>query len=176
MIDEDGTQLGIMDASVALSRAQAQGLDLVEVAPNADPPVCKILDYGKYRYELDVKAKEARKKQAHTSLKEMRFRPKISSHDYETKRRHVERFLSEGAKVKVMLWFRGREMAHTELGGEILDRLAGDLSEVGVVEVPPKLDGRNMTMVLAPVRGAGAKGGDQGSSKDDSGSSQAAGG
>lgn len=135
-----------------MQRAQDLDLDLVEVAPQADPPVCKLMDYGKWKYEQDVRAKEARKKQSQIKVREIRLRPKISSHDYDTKRRHVERFLGEGSKVKVAVWFRGREMAHTELGAKLLERMSGELNEVSQVEVPPKLDGRNMIMVLAPLK------------------------
>ena len=142
--------MGIVDLTVAQTRANDKGLDLVEVASQADPPVCKILDYGKWKYEQDVKAKEARKKQAHVSVKEMRFRPKISTHDFDTKKRHITRFLSEGHKVKIMVWFRGRERAHTDLGRQVLVRLADELGEAAQVEVPPKLDGWNMSMVLSP--------------------------
>lgn len=141
-----------MPTAQALARAQELDLDLVEVAPQADPPVCRLLDFGKWKYEQDVRAKESRKRQSQVVVKEMKFRPKISGHDYEVKRRHVERFLSEGSKVKVTIMFRGREMAHTELGAKLLERLAGDLAGVGNIEVVPKLDGRNMVMVLAPVR------------------------
>ena len=152
MVGHDGSQLGIMDVQRALQQAQDLDLDLVEVAPQAQPPVCKIMDYGKWKYEQDVKAKEARKRQSHVKVREIRLRPKISQHDFDTKRRHVERFLNEGSKVKVAVWFRGREMAHTDLGQKLLDALAADISEVGTVEVPAKLDGRNMIMVLAPAK------------------------
>jgi translation initiation factor IF-3 len=141
-----------MELSRALQHAQDLDMDLVEVAPNVEPPVCKVMDYGKYKYEQDVKEKEARKKQQHVKVREIRFKPKISRHDFETKRRHVERFLNEGSKVKVAVWFRGREMAHTELGMKLLDVLAEEVQEVGTVETPAKLDGRNMIMVLSPVK------------------------
>jgi translation initiation factor IF-3 len=127
-------------------------LDLVEVAPQADPPVARIMDYGKYKYERDVKLKEARKKQSRTGLKEIKFRPKIDPHDYGTKKGHVVRFLSAGNKVKITIMFRGREMAHTELGRKILDRLVADLGETVVVEMMPKQEGRNMIMVIAPSK------------------------
>lgn len=142
--------MGVVDIEVAQTRATDRGLDLVEVAANADPPVCKILDYGKWKYEQDVKAKEARKKQAHVQVKEMRFRPKISPHDFDTKKRHIERFLSDGNKVKIMVWFRGRERAHTELGRDVLEKLADELGDLAQVDVAPKLDGWNMSMVLSP--------------------------
>ena len=134
----------------ALRQAQALDLDLVEVAPQANPPVCRIMDYGKFKYERDVRQKEARKKQSRSGLKEIKFRPKIDPHDYATKKGHVERFLKGGNKVKVTIMFRGREMAHTELGRKILDRLVGDLGETIVVESMPKQEGRNMIMVISP--------------------------
>jgi translation initiation factor IF-3 len=122
------------------------------VAPQANPPVCRIMDYGKYKYERAMRQKEARKKQARVEVKEIKFRPKIDRHDYETKKGHVLRFLGHGARVKVTIMFRGREMAHTELGQRILDRLVEDLDGLATVDQPPKLDGRNMVMVIAPVR------------------------
>jgi translation initiation factor IF-3 len=128
----------------------------------ADPPVCRILDYGKFKYQESIRAKEARRKQASVTVKEIKFRPKIGVHDYETKKGHIERFLGSGNRVKVTVWFRGREMAHTELGERILRRLTEELSEIATVETFPKLDGRNMTMMLAPIRGrkeAGKPGG-----------------
>ena len=127
-------------------------LDLVEVAPQAQPPVCRIMDYGKFKYERDIRQKEARKKQARIEVKEIKFRPKIDPHDYATKKGHVERFLRAGARVKVTIMFRGREMAHTELGRKILDRLVEDLKPMAQVETYPKLDGRNMVMVIAPTK------------------------
>jgi translation initiation factor IF-3 len=143
-----------MPTATALARAKELDLDLVEVAPQADPPVVRIMDFGKWKYEQDVRAKESRKKQSQVIVKEMKFRPKISDHDFSIKKGHVERFLEEGDKVKVTIMFRGREMAHTELGARLLDRLARELSEISQVEAAPKQDGRNMTMVLAPHRGA----------------------
>ncbi len=133
-------------------------LDLVEVAPQASPPVCRIMDYGKYKYERDIRQKEARKKQSKVEVKEIKFRPKIDPHDYATKKGHVERFLRAGARVKVTIMFRGREMAHTELGRRILDRLVEDLSDLAVVEAVPKQDGRNMVMVIAPTKKPPTKG------------------
>lgn len=127
-------------------------LDLVEVAPQENPPVCRIMDYGKFKYERAVRQKEARKRQARIEVKEIKFRPKIDRHDYETKKGHVIRFLQAGARVKVTIMFRGREMAHTELGQRILERLTEDVKELATVDAPSKLDGRNMIMVLAPVR------------------------
>lgn len=153
----DGSQVGVLALRDALRIAQELDLDLVEVAPSAKPPVCRLLDYGKYRYEMATKAKDAKRRQASSVMKEMRMRPKVGEHDYQTKRGHVTRFLKGGHKVKVTIWFRGREMAHTELGQKILDRLADDLSDLAVVEAPPKLDGRNMTIVLAPSKKAAAK-------------------
>ena len=129
-------------------------LDLVEVAAQADPPVCRIMDYGKYKYEQAVKQKEARKKQSQIIVKEMKMRPKIDRHDYETKKGHVVRFLRQGAKVKITIMFRGREMSHMELGRKLLDRLAEDVVEIAKIEAFPKVDGRNMTMVLSPLKEA----------------------
>lgn len=146
--------MGILSTTDALRIARELELDLVEVAPLARPPVCRLLDYGKYRYELAVKAKEARRKSASSVLKEMKMRPKIDPHDYKTKKGHIERFLGGGHKVKVTIMFRGREMAHTEIGGRILDRLAEDLRELAHVETPWKLDGRNMTIVFSPNKKA----------------------
>lgn len=157
VVGPGGEQLGIMTISQALGRAQALDFDLVEVAPQANPPVCKIMDYGKYKYEQDVRAKEARKRQQQVTVKEMKFKPKISSHDYETKKHHIERFLGQGSKVKVTVWFRGREMQHTELGARLLTNLSKELQEVSSVELMPKLDGKNMVMVLAPLKKAGSR-------------------
>jgi translation initiation factor IF-3 len=142
----------VVDTREALRQARDLDLDLVEVAPQADPPVARIMDYGKFKYERDVKLKEARKKQSRTGLKEIKFRPKIDPHDYATKKGHVSRFLSAGNKVKVTIMFRGREMAHTDLGRRILDRLVVDLGELVVVEAMPKQEGRNMIMVISPSR------------------------
>ena len=131
----------------------------MEVAPNANPPVCKIMDFGKYKYEQDVRRKESRRKTSNVVIKEMKFRPKIDEHDYTTKTKHVERFLNEGSKVKITIMFRGREMAHPELGKRILDRIAEQVKDVGNVEAAPRVDGRNMLMVLAPVKKQEAKSG-----------------
>jgi translation initiation factor IF-3 len=152
LVGPDGAQIGIVTIQDALARAQGLDLDLVEVAPMANPPVCRIMDYGKFKYERDVRQKEARKKQARVETKQMKMRPKIDPHDYDTKKGHVERFLKQGAHVKVTIMFRGREMAHTDLGRKLLDRLTEDLKELATVESYPKLDGRNMIMVLAPVK------------------------
>jgi translation initiation factor IF-3 len=151
-VGADGAQIGIVSTQDALRRAEEQDLDLVEVAPQANPPVCRIMDYGKFKYERAVRQKEARKRQARIEVKEIKFRPKIDRHDYETKKGHVVRFLQAGARVKVTIMFRGREMAHTELGQRILERLTEDVKELATVDAPSKLDGRNMVMVLAPVR------------------------
>ena len=148
----DGAQVGVVSTQDALRMARDLDLDLVEVAPQADPPVCRIMDYGKYKYERDIRQKEARKKQSRVEVKEIKFRPKIDPHDYATKKGHVERFLKAGAKVKITIMFRGREMAHTELGRKILDRLVGELGDSVVVESMPKQEGRNMIMVIAPTK------------------------
>ena len=152
LVGSDGDQIGIVPIEDAIRRARSLDLDLVEVAPNANPPVCRIMDYGKFKYERDIRNKEARKKQSRVEVKEIKFRPKIDPHDYATKKGHVMRFLRSGARVKVTIMFRGREMAHTELGRKILDRLVADLDGVAIVENAPKQDGRNMVMVIAPVK------------------------
>lgn len=154
VVGADGSQVGILETRQALEMAQQQDLDLVEVAPQADPPVVRIMDYGKWKYEQAVRQKEARKKQTLIVVKEMKMRPKIDPHDYETKKGHVVRFLREGAKVKVTIMFRGREMVHADHGRRLLDRLAEDVGEIAKVEAFPKLDGRNMTMVLTPLKDA----------------------
>ena len=152
LIDSDGEQLGIKETPEALEYAFAKNLDLVEVAAQADPPVAKIMDYGKYRYEQEQKAKIARKHQVSISVKEIKLRPKIGIHDYNTKKGHVQRFLNQRAKVKVTIMFRGREQSRPELGFRLLQRLAGDVEELGFVESQPKQDGRNMIMVIGPHR------------------------
>lgn len=152
LIGADGSQVGIVTREQALGQAQQADLDLVEVAPNADPPVCKIMDYGKFKYQESIRAKEARKKQGHQQVKEIRFGPKIGTHDYETKKTHVADFLEGGHRVKVSVRFKGREMHHTELGVALLRRLAEDLHEVGTVEVEGKLDGRIMSMMFSPTK------------------------
>ena len=157
LVGPDGQQIGIVPLKQALRIAREIEMDLVEVAPQARPPVCRLLDYGKYRYEMAIKAKDAKRKQASSVLKEMKLRPKIDTHDYNTKKGHIERFLKGGHKVKVTIMFRGREMAHTELGAKLLDRLAEDLTELAHVETPAKLDGRNMTTVFAPNKKAPGK-------------------
>jgi translation initiation factor IF-3 len=157
LIDDDGAQLGIKTADEAREYAYGKNLDLVEVASQADPPVVKVMDYGKYRYEQEQKAKLARKHQSQIHVKEIKFRPKIGIHDYNTKKGHVERFLNQRAKVKVTIMFRGRETTHPERGRDLLMRLAEDVKEIGAIESPPLLDGRNMVMVLAPTKNAGVK-------------------
>lgn len=152
LVDADGTQVGIIQLAEALRMARVQDLDLVEVAPNADPPVCRIMDHGKAKYEAAQKEKDARRRQSQIVVKEIKMRPKISSNDYGTKSGHVKRFLKDGAKVRATIMFRGREMAHTELGRKLLDRLAEDMEEFATVEAYPKVDGRNMLMVLAPLK------------------------
>ena len=155
LIDEDGTQIGVKSTSEALEYAYSKNLDLVEVAAQADPPVTRVMDYGKYRYEQEQKAKLARKHQVSINVKEIKLRPKIGVHDYNTKKGHVERFLNQRAKVKVTIMFRGRETQHPERGRDLLMRLADDLKEIGQIESPPLLDGRNMVMVLGPTKTAG---------------------
>ena len=157
LIDEDGTQLGIKTSDEAREYAYAKGLDLVEVAAQADPPVTRVMDFGKWKYEQEQKAKLARKHQTNVQIKEIKFRPKIGVHDYETKKGHVQRFLNQRAKVKVTIMFRGREQQHPERGRTLLMRLAEDLKEIGLIESPPLQDGRNMVMVLAPTKNAGVK-------------------
>ena len=157
LIDDDGAQLGIKPTKDALAHAESKGLDLVEVAAQADPPVAKVMDYGKYRYEQEQKAKLARKHQSQIHVKEIKFRPKISIHDYETKKGHVVRFLNQRAKVKVTIMFRGRENLHPERGRDLLMRLFEDVKEIGQIESSPELDGRNMVMVLGPTKNAGVK-------------------
>jgi translation initiation factor IF-3 len=152
LIGIDGSQLGIFGINAAQNIADEQGLDLVEIAPDATPPVCRVMDYSKFKYEQAQKAKAARKKQARIEIKEMKFRPKIDVGDYETKKRHMLRFFESGAKVKVTIMFRGREMAHPELGLNILEKLAEDLQGLALVENQPKLEGRNMHMLFAPVK------------------------
>jgi translation initiation factor IF-3 len=153
LIDETGAQLGVMPTSEALRQAQDRDLDLVEVAPEAKPPVTRILDYSKYKYELAQKQKQARKHQQQIVVREIKFRPKIAEQDYETKKRHVERFLLHKDKVKVTIMFRGREVTHPERGEIILNRLAEELEELAIVEQRPQQDGRNMTMMLGPSKG-----------------------
>ncbi|HEX9481291.1 MAG TPA: translation initiation factor IF-3, partial [Solirubrobacteraceae bacterium] len=152
VIDEQGTQIGVMKTPDALTFAQERDLDLVEVAPEARPPVTRVLDYSKYKYEQAQKVKQARKHQQQITVREIKFRPKIAEHDYDTKKHHVERFLKHKDKVKVTIMFRGREVTHPERGTAILDRLAEELQELGVVEQRPMQEGRNMTMMMAPSK------------------------
>src|SRR5881398_905235 len=157
LVDENGEQLGIKTADEAREYAWGKNLDLVEVAAQADPPVTRVMDYGKYRYEQEQKAKLARKHQVSINVKEIKLRPKIGIHDYNTKKGHVERFLNQRAKVKVTIMFRGRETTHPERGRELLLRLADDVKEIGAIESQPLLDGRNMVMLLGPTKNAGVK-------------------
>jgi translation initiation factor IF-3 len=157
LIDDDGSQLGIKSTDEAREYAYGKNLDLVEVAAQADPPVAKIMDYGKYKYEQEQKAKQARKHQSQIHVKEIKLRPKIGVHDYNTKKGHVERFLNQRAKVKVTIMFRGRETTHPERGRDLLLRLAEDVKEIGVIESQPLLDGRNMVMLLGPTKNAGVR-------------------
>ncbi|ROO84065.1 translation initiation factor 3 (bIF-3) [Actinocorallia herbida] len=150
LVGPNGEQVGIVPIAKALDLARESDLDLVEVAPTARPPVAKLMDYGKFKYESAMKAREARRNQAHTIIKEIKLRPKIDPHDYETKKGHVERFLKGGDKVKVTIMFRGREQSRPELGYRLLQRLAQDVNDLGFVESNPKQDGRNMIMVIGP--------------------------
>jgi translation initiation factor IF-3 len=156
LIDAEGENRGVVRLAEAQEIAVNAGLDLVEVAPDARPPVCRIMDYGKYRYEQEQKAKQARRHQSTITIKEIKFRPKIDPHDYATKKGHVERFLRHRDKVKITIMFRGRELLHPERGEAILLRLADELSDLAIVESRPNLDGRNMVMMLAPVKAAAA--------------------
>src|ERR1700756_4258537 len=157
LVDENGGPGGIKTTADAIEYAFSKGLDLVEVAAQADPPVAKVMDYGKYRYEQEQKAKAARKNQTQIHVKEIKLRPKIGIHDYETKKGHVVRFLNQRAKVKVTIMFRGREREHPDRGRDLLMRLSEDVKELGAIETQPLLEGRNMTMVLAPTKNAGVK-------------------
>jgi translation initiation factor IF-3 len=151
LVAPDGSQIGVKTIDEARWLANQLGLDLVEVAPDARPPVCRLMDYGKYKYEQSVKEREARKRQTRTVIKEVKFRPKIDQHDYAVKMRRAVEFLEDGDKVKVTMMFRGREVTHPEIGQRILSRLSEDVEEAGTVEQGPKLEGRNMTMLLAPL-------------------------
>jgi len=161
LIDEDGTQIGVVETDQALALARQRDLDLVEVAPDARPPVTRLLDYSKYKYEQEQKAKAARKHQQQVNVREIKLRPKSAQHDYETKRGHVERFLRGQSKVKVTIMFRGREQAHPERGRALLERLYEDISELAVIEQQPLQEGRNMSMLLAPVRNGAGRSGDR---------------
>ena len=152
LIDENGQQQGVISRDEALDYARQRDLDLVEVAPDARPPVCRVLDYSKYKYEQEQKQKAARKHQQNITVREIKFRPKIAEHDYDTKKNHVERFLKHRDKVKVTIMFRGREVTHPERGEMILNRLADELGDLAIIEQRPTQDGRNMTMMLAPAK------------------------
>jgi translation initiation factor IF-3 len=158
VIDEEGNQLGIMAPFEALKTARSQGLDLVEVAPTANPPVCRIINYGKYLYQLSKRQHEARKHQKSIELKEVKFRPRTSGHDFEFKRDHIIEFLQEGSKVKATIMFRGREMAHRNIGMRMIERLIEEVSEYSLVEARPRQEGPNLTAILAPKKAAGGKG------------------
>ena len=158
LIGADGEQVGIVSRDDALARARESDLDLVEVAAQASPPVCRLLDYSKYKYEQEQKAKAARKHQQQVNVREIKLRPKIADHDYETKKGHVERFLRQHDKVKVTIMFRGREQAHPERGRALLDRLFTDIEPLATIEQEPEQEGRNMTMLLAPTKAASAAG------------------
>jgi translation initiation factor IF-3 len=157
LIDENGEQVGVVPTAQALERARNADLDLVEIAPTAKPPVCRILDYSKYKYEQEQRKKAARKHQQQVTVREMKLRPKIATHDYNTKKGHILRFLKDQNKVKVTIMFRGREQAHPERGEALLRKLAGELAELATIEQEPNQEGRNMTMMLAPVKAAPPK-------------------
>lgn len=152
VIDAEGNQLGVMATKDALASAEGQGLDLVEIAATATPPVCRIMDYGKYKYQLSKKAKDAKKKQTVIQVKEMKLRGKTEEHDFQFKIRNIRRFLGEGDKVKVSIIFKGREITHTDLGMSMLKRVAEEIKDIASVEAPPKLEGRNMSMLVAPLQ------------------------
>jgi translation initiation factor IF-3 len=167
LVGEDGKQIGVVKTDEALTYAQERDLDLVEVAPDARPPVCRVLDYSKYKYEQAQKQKAARKHQQQITVREIKFRPKIAQNDYDTKKGHVRRFLTGKDRVKITIMFRGREVTHPERGMALLDRLAGELSDVAVVEQAPVQDGRNMTMMLAPSKTILAAGQEKGADGDE---------
>jgi translation initiation factor IF-3 len=156
VIGEDGEQLGVMETRDAIRRAREQGLDLVEVAATADPPVCRIIDFGKFQYEAKKKANEAKKKQVIITVKEVKFRPGTDDHDYDYRMKHAREWLTGGDKVKATIWFRGREMTHRELGSRILERLEKDLADVGEVEARPRMEGNQMFIILAPKKHKGS--------------------
>lgn len=159
VIGEDGEQFGVLDTRDAIRRAREQGMDLVEVAPNAEPPVCKIIDFGKFQYEAKKKANEAKKKQVVITVKEIKFRPGTDVHDYTYRMKRAREWLTEGNKIKATIWFRGREMAHRELGSRILEQLEKDLVECGDVEMRPRMEGNQMFTIFAPKKHGGGKGG-----------------
>ncbi len=152
LIDSEGENIGVLPIAEALSRAEEAGLDLVEISPMAKPPVCKILDYGKYKFELEKKAKESRKNQQIQKLKEIRLQPKIEKHDYDFKLQHIKEFLDEGDKVKITIRFRGRQMAHTYLGEEVLNKYVEDLKDYGIMEKKPNMEGKSMSIVISPIK------------------------
>ena len=152
MIGEEGEQLGVLDIRDAIRAAREKGLDLVEVAATADPPVCRIIDFGKFQYEAKKKANEAKKKQVTITVKEVKFRPGTDDHDYDYRMKHAREWLEEGDKVKATIWFRGREMTHRELGARILEKLEKDLADVGEVEARPRMEGNQMFIILGPRR------------------------
>jgi len=152
VIGEEGEQFGVMDTRDAIRSAREQGMDLVEVAPNADPPVCKIIDFGKFQYEAKKKANEAKKKQVVITVKEIKFRPGTDEHDYSYRMKHAREWLQEGDKVKATIWFRGREMTHRELGARILEKLAHDLDDIGEIEVAPRMEGNQLFTIFQPRR------------------------
>ncbi len=152
LVDQNGEMMGVVGVREALRMAEESGLDLVEISPNADPPVCKILDYGKYKYEQQKKAAEARKNQKTVDVKEIQIRPMIEEHDYQVKLRAARRFLEEGDKLKVILKFRGREMAHTQLGMDLVKRMVSDIGEVGKVDLEPKMEGKQILLVMSPLK------------------------
>lgn len=174
LVGPNGEQVGIVRIEQALQLAQEADLDLVEVAPQARPPVCKLMDFGKFKYESDMKAREARRNQANTVLKEIRLRLKIDPHDYGTKKGHVERFLKAGDKVKVMIMFRGREQSRPEMGERLLQRMAADVAELGFVESSPTRDGRNMVMVIGPHKKKAEAKAEQRKARDDAKAGQPA--
>jgi translation initiation factor IF-3 len=155
VIGEDGEQLGVMNTREAVNLAREKGLDLVEVAAQADPPVCRIIDYGKFQYEAKKKANEAKKKQVTITVKEVKFRPSTDEHDYDYRMKHAREWLQDGDKVKATIWFRGREMTHRELGARILEKLERDLADVGEVEARPRMEGNQMFIIVAPKRHKG---------------------
>jgi len=161
VIGDDGEQFGVMDTRDAIREARGRGMDLVEVAPNADPPVCKIIDFGKFQYEQKKKANEAKKKQVVITVKEVKFRPGTDVHDYSYRMKHAREWLTEGDKVKATIWFRGREMTHRELGARILEQLEKDLSDIGDVEMRPRMEGNQMFTIFAPKRHKKAEGSKQ---------------
>lgn len=151
LIDQEGNKIGVIPTSEALAKAEEAGLDLVEISPTTKPPVCKILDYGKYKFELEKKAKEAKKNQQIVKLKEIRLQPKIEKHDYDFKLEHIKEFLAEGNKVKITIRFRGRQMAHMYLGEEVLNKYAEDLKDLAIVEKKPNVEGKSMSIIVAPL-------------------------